>query len=161
MKKLTWLLLSVAVLFVGCSKDEPAPLPPLKKIETPEGVVGLYSGRLPCDSCKANMVKVELKEDSSAVVVQSIALGVTSDSIQTDTLQGTYSLSGDKLTMELSNGLVRWVFQKGSYGSFSLLTGAGTVYTDQEGFKAELIRIYTAPKKVLDSTTTVQDSGSR
>lgn len=161
MKKLTWLLLSAAVLFMGCSKDEPASLPPLKKIETPEGIVGLYSGRLPCDSCKVNMVKVELKEDSSAVVVQSIAQGATLDSIKTDTLQGTYSLSEDKLTMVLSNGLVRWVFQKGSYNSFSLLTGAGTVYTDQEGFKAELIRIYSAPEKALDSTAAVQDSSRR
>jgi hypothetical protein len=161
MKKLTWLLLSAVVLLVGCSKDEPAPLPPLKKMEMPESIVGLYSGRLPCDNCKANMVKVELKEDSSAVVVQSIAQGTTLDSIQTDTLQGTYSLLEDKLTMVLSNGQIRWVFQKGSYNSFTLLTGAGTVYTDQEGFKAELIRIYSAPKKALDSTAAVQDSGSR
>jgi len=107
------------------------------------------------------MVNVELKEDSTAVVVQSIAQGESMDSIQTDTLQGTYSLSEDKLTMVLSNGQVRWIFQKGSYGSFSLLTGAGTVYVDQEGFKAELIRIYTAPKKVLDSAAAVQDSSSR
>jgi len=158
-----WILFSlfVVLLFSGCSKDEPAPLPSLKKIETPEGIVGLYSGRLPCDSCKANMVNVELKEDSTAVVVQSIAQGESMDSIQTDTLQGTYSLSEDKLTMVLSNGQVRWIFQKGSYGSFSLLTGAGTVYVDQEGFKAELIRIYTAPKKVLDSAAAVQDSSSR
>ena len=149
MRNLVWTSLLLALLFVGCSKEEPASLPPLKKIETPEGVVGLYSGRLPCDRCRANMVKVELKEDSSAVVVQSIVQGATPDSIQTDTLQGNFSLSGDKLTMVLSNGQIRWVFQKGSYGSFSLLTGAGTVYTDQDGFKSELIRIYTTPKKEI------------
>lgn len=101
------------------------------------------------------MVKVELKEDSSAVVIQNIAMGTTQDSIQADTLQGTFSLSDDKLTLVLSNGQVRWIFQKGSYGSFSLLTGAGTVYTDQEGFRAELVRIYTNPlRKKVDSTGT-------
>jgi hypothetical protein len=47
--------------------------------------------------------------------------------------------------MELSEGKVRYRFQQGSYGSLALLTGAGTVYKDQDGFKAELIRIYINP----------------
>ena len=155
MKISRWILLFGLFVLFGCSKEESAPatLPPLKKIEVPEGVVGLYSGRLPCDSCMANMVKVQLKEDSSVVFIRSIARGSTSDSIDTDTLSGRFTMAGDKLSMELSEGKVRYHFQQGSYGSFALLTGAGTVYKDQDGFKAELIRIYINPLRTADDTT--------
>ena len=132
-------------MLLGCSKEEQAPLPPLKKIEVPEGVVGFYSGRLPCDNCKGNVVKAELKEDSSVVFIQNIVRGSTPDSVETDTLSGRFTFDGDKLSMELSEGKVRYRFQQGSYGSLALLTGAGTIYKDQDGFKAELIRIYINP----------------
>lgn len=145
MKISSWILLLGLFVLLGCSKEEQAPLPPLKKIEVPEGVVGFYSGRLPCDNCKGNVVKAELKEDSSVVFIQNIVRGSTPDSVETDTLSGRYSLEGDKLSMELSEGKIRYRFQQGSYGSLALLTGAGTVYKDQDGFKAELIRIYINP----------------
>ena len=154
MKISRWILLFGLFVLFGCSKEEsaPAPLPPLKKIEVPEGVVGFYSGRLPCDSCMANMVKVQLKEDSSVVFIRSIARGSTPDSIDTDTLSGRFTMAGDKMTMELSEGKVRYHFQQGSYGSFALLTGAGTVYRDQDGFKAELIRVYINPLRPAGDT---------
>lgn len=154
MKISRWILLFGLFLLLGCSKEEntPAPLPPLKKIEVPEGAVGFYSGRLPCDNCKANVVKVLLKEDSSVVFVQNIVRGSTPDSIDTDTLSGHFTMAGDKMTMELSEGKVRYHFQQGSYGSFALLTGAGTVYRDQDGFKAELIRVYINPLRPAGDT---------
>ena len=154
MKISRWILLFGLFVLFGCSKEESAPaaLPPLKKIEVPEGVVGFYSGRLPCDSCMANMVKVQLKEDSSVVFIRSIARGSTPDSIDTDTLSGRFTMAGDKMTMELSEGKVRYHFQQGSYGSFALLTGAGTVYKDQDGFKAELIKIYINPMRPAGDT---------
>lgn len=145
MKISSWILLLGLFVLLGCSKEEQAPLPPLKKIEVPEGVVGFYSGRLPCDNCKGNVVKAELKEDSSVVFIQNIVRGSTPDSVETDTLSGRFTFDGDKLSMELSEGKVRYRFQQGSYGSLALLTGAGTVYKDQDGFKAELIRIYINP----------------
>lgn len=145
MKISSWILLLGLFVLLGCSKEEQAPLPPLKKIEVPEGVVGFYSGRLPCDNCKGNVVKAELKEDSSVVFIQNIIRGSTPDSVETDTLSGRFTFDGDKLSMELSEGKVRYRFQQGSYGSLALLTGAGTVYKDQDGFKAELIRIYINP----------------
>lgn len=145
MKFSSWILLLGLFVLLGCSKEEQAPLPPLKKIEVPEGVVGFYSGRLPCDNCKGNVVKAELKEDSSVVFIQNIVRGSTPDSVETDTLSGRFIFDGDKLSMELSEGKVRYRFQQGSYGSLALLTGAGTVYKDQDGFKAELIRIYINP----------------
>ena len=145
MKISSWILLLGLFVLLGCSKEEQAPLPPLKKIEVPEGVVGFYSGRLPCDNCKGKVVKAELKEDSSVVFIQNIVRGSTPDSVETDTLSGRFTFDGDKLSMELSEGKVRYRFQQGSYGSLALLTGAGTVYKDQDGFKAELIRIYINP----------------
>ncbi|MBR2074836.1 MAG: copper resistance protein NlpE N-terminal domain-containing protein [Fibrobacter sp.] len=145
MKISSWILLLGLFVLLGCSKEEQAPLPPLKKIEVPEGVVGFYSGRLPCDNCKGNVVKAELKEDSSVVFIQNIVRGSTPDSVKTDTLSGRFTFDGDRLSMELSEGKVRYRFQQGSYGSLALLTGAGTVYKDQDGFKAELIRIYINP----------------
>ena len=145
MKISSWILLLGPFVLLGCSKEEQAPLPPLKKIEVPEGVVGFYSGRLPCDNCKGKVVKAELKEDSSVVFIQNIVRGSTPDSVETDTLSGRFTFDGDKLSMELSEGKVRYRFQQGSYGSLALLTGAGTVYKDQDGFKAELIRIYINP----------------
>lgn len=145
MKISSWILLLGLFVLLGCSKEEQAPLPPLKKIEVPDGVVGFYSGRLPCDNCKGNVVKAELKEDSSVVFISNIVKGSTPDSVETDTLSGRFTFDGDKLSMELSEGKVRYRFQQGSYGSLALLTGAGTVYKDQDGFKAELIRIYINP----------------
>jgi len=145
MKISSWILLLGLFVLLGCSKEEQAPLPPLKKIEVPEGVVGFYSGRLPCDNCKGNVVKAELKEDSSVVFISNIVRGSTPDSVETDTLSGRFTFDGDKLSMELSEGKIRYRFQQGSYGSLALLTGAGTVYKDQDGFKAELIRIYINP----------------
>ena len=154
MKYIGWISLLMFLFFLGCSKEEPAPLPPLKKIEVPEGVVGLYSGRLPCDNCKASVVKVQLKEDSSVVFVQNIVRGSTPDSIDTDTLFGRFTLTGDKMLIDLSEGKVRYNFQKEPYGSFALLTGAGTVYRDQDDMKAELIRIYVNPLRTPADTTT-------
>jgi hypothetical protein len=75
--------------------------------------------------------------------------------VETDTLSGRYSLEGDKLSMELSEGGVHYKFQRDSYGSLALLTGAGTVYRDQDDMKAELIRIYINPlRKTADTALT-------
>ena len=152
MKYLSWILLFGLFLFFGCSKEEPAPLPPLKKIDVPEGIVGLYAGRLPCDNCKANMVKVELNEDSTALVLQRIVTDSLETEPKIDTLHGNYSLNGDILSLNLSENSVHWKFKKGNHGSFALLTGAGTLYTDQDGFKAELIRIYVNPLRTPTDT---------
>jgi hypothetical protein len=169
MKISSWILLLGLFVLLGCSKEEQAPLPPLKKIEVPDGVVGFYSGRLPCDNCKGKVVKAELKEDSSVVFIQNIVRGSTPDSVETDTLSGRFTFDGDKLSMELSEGKVRYRFQQGSYGSLALLTGAGTVYKDQDGFKAELIRIYinplrktadTVPSKIADTALTKETDTS-
>lgn len=136
MKKLFLIAVSCCVFFVGCSKEEPAELPALKPVELPKNTEGFYSGRLPCEECKARMVRLELAEDSSAVLVQTIV----TDSMKVDTLKGTYSVEGGIVSIALSEG-TGMKFLRDSLGNMALLTGAGTVYEDADGVKAELVRI--------------------
>ena len=127
MKKLFLIAVSCCVFFVGCSKEEPAELPALKPVELPKNTEGFYSGR---------MVRLGLAEDSSAVLVQT----VVTDSMKVDTLKGTYSVEGGIVSIALSEG-TGMKFLRDSLGNMALLTGAGTVYEDADGVKAELVRI--------------------
>ncbi|MCR5378167.1 MAG: copper resistance protein NlpE N-terminal domain-containing protein [Fibrobacter sp.] len=150
MKKLCLLVIAMGILFVGCSKEEPAPLPPLKPVELPKGTAGLYSGRMPCDNCKALMVRLTLGEDSSATAVKTLV----TDSMKVDSLKGSYSVLNETLSVALSEGSVKWNFKLDATGNLVMLTSAGTVYEDADGVKIELIRIYTKPKvKVADTTS--------
>ncbi|MBR4916572.1 MAG: copper resistance protein NlpE N-terminal domain-containing protein [Fibrobacter sp.] len=129
-------------LFFACSKEESAPLPELPKVEIPEGLVGLYSGRLPCENCKMRGVRMELAEDSSLLFVQTLV----TDTAKVDSLKGKYSFSDGKVSVVLDDGLhLNFVVDK--YGALSMLTGAGTVYEDENGMKADLIKIFNVPKK--------------
>lgn len=128
-------------LLVGCSKEEPAPLPDLPKVELPKGLAGLYSGRLPCENCKVRMVQMTLAEDSTLVFKQTIR----TDTMKTDSLKGKYSFSDGKVSVEIEDGThLNFLVEKS--GALSMLTGAGTVYVDENGMKADLIRIYNMPK---------------
>ena len=128
-------------LVVGCSKEEPAPLPDLPKIEVPEGLIGLYSGRLPCDNCKARMVRMVLAEDSTVSFVQTFV----TDTMKTDSLRGKFTVDSGKVSIEVENGIhLKFLVEKS--GALYMLTGAGTVYEDEDGMKADLIRIYNVPK---------------
>lgn len=141
MKKtlLSALLLSVAL--VACSKEEEAPLPDLPKVELPEGLAGLYSGRLPCDNCKVRMVRMNLAEDRTAEVVETL-MGET---MKVDTLKGTFDDKDGVVSLVLSEGKVKWSFKRGTSGSLDFMTSAGSVYEDADGMKASLIRIYNMP----------------
>ena len=131
-----------AVVLSGCSQEkESAPLPDLPKVELPEGLAGLYSGRLPCDNCKMRMVRMELAEDSTASVIET----VLTDTSKVDTLQGKYAAADGTVKVELANG-AKWNFKVGKSGALSLLTGAGTVYKDENDLPADLIRIINKPK---------------
>jgi hypothetical protein len=133
-------LFSLSML-AGCENEKPAPLPDLPKVELPKGLAGLYSGRLPCDNCKVRMVRMELAEDSTVSVIET----VLTDTTKTDTLQGKYTQNANVISVELGNG-VKWNFAPGNSGALSLLTGAGTVYKDENGLPADLIRIINKPK---------------
>lgn len=144
MKRIVLATLCMGLFLVGCEKEgeKPAPLPELPKVEIPEGVVGFYAGRLPCDNCKVRMVRMTLAEDSSVTVVQNIM----TDSVKSDTLSGKFSIDSGKVAVALSEG-ARWNFQVEKSGALSLLTGAGTVYQDENGMKVDLIRILNVPSQ--------------
>ncbi len=134
----------VAIALVGCSEEKSEPLPDLPPIEIPKELPGLYSGRLPCDDCTAKMVRVTLSEDNSAEVVQTIVR----DTLEVDTLRGTFAASDSVVTIELSDKSIRWSFLRGKFGNLAYLTSAGTVYEDKDGLRAELIKIFkVAPGK--------------
>ena len=135
-------LLAIFTL-VACEEEKKSePLPPLSPIEIPKDVPGLYSGSLPCDDCTSRMVRMTLAEDSSVTVVQNIM----TDSVKSDTLSGKFSIDSGKVAVVLSEG-THWNFQVEKSGALSLLTGAGTVYQDENGMKVDLIRILNVPSQ--------------
>lgn len=138
MKKILWCAALLGCVFVGCSKEEQAPLPPLGKVALPETVSGFYAGTLPCSNCKARMVQVTLADDSTATVIQTLVTETT----KVDTLQGTFSVAAENVTVVLGEGGEKWNLRRDASGNMALLTGAGTVYEDEDGLKAELIRIH-------------------
>lgn len=149
MKKIFLIAVSCCVFFVGCSKEEPKPLPPLEKVALPESVIGMYSGKLPCDNCKARMVRLVLAEDSSVSAVQT----VVTDSMKTDTLKGTFSVNGDVLSLSIPDVGMNLKFKRDSLGNMALMTGAGTIYEDADGMKFDMIRILVPMKKPAQPAT--------
>ena len=59
---------------------------------------------------------------------------------------GRFSIDSGKVAVALSEG-TRWNFQVEKSGSLSLLTGAGTVYEDENGVRVDLIRILNLPSQ--------------
>ena len=151
MNKFFCLLIGVTLLVAACSKEENTPLPDLPKIAHPEGFVGQYSGRLPCESCKARMMRISLNGDSSVVAIETLV----SDSAKTDTVSGRFSVDSARVSVFLDNG-EKFNFTGGSSGELYLLTGAGTVYEDENGVKAGFVKILKAPK-VTKTTEEVKD----
>lgn len=135
---------AMAALFVSaCSEEKSEPLPDLPSIELPKELPGLYSGRMPCDDCTTKMIRMNLNEDMSVVVVQT----KIQDTLVTDTLKGTYEVSDSIVKVSLSDNSIHWNYKKGSMGSLSYLTSNGSVYEDENGVRADLIRIFKSPVK--------------
>ena len=85
---------------------------------------------------------MELAEDSTLLFIQTLV----TDTIKVDSIKGKYSFNSGKVSVVLDDGLhLKFAVEK--YGALSMLTGAGTVYLDENGMKADLIRIITVPKK--------------
>lgn len=130
-------------VLLGCSKEEQAPLPPLEKIKLPETVAGMYKGTFPCSGCKNRVLSVNLAEDSSLTVIQTLV----GESMKVDTLRGKYSVSAETVFVELSQG-EKWNLKRDVVGNLALLNGAGSVYEDENGLKAMLIRVHNASSKL-------------
>ena len=129
--------LCAVALFVGCSEEKSEPLPDLPPVELPKEVTGLYSGRIPCDDCTAKMVRVTLDKDLSASVVQT----VVRDSMEVDTLTGTYTVTDSAVSITLSNG-THWNYKRVKFGNLRYMTSAGVAYEDKDGLHADLIKIF-------------------
>mgnify|MGYP003506297711 CR=1 FL=1 len=144
-------LLAVFAL-MACEEEKSAPLPDLPPIEIPKDVPGLYSGRLPCDDCTSRMVRMTLGEDSSVEAIQL----VLKDTMETDSLKGTYSITDSTIKVTLAGDKGHWNFKRVKFGNLQYMTAAGTVYEDEDGMKAELIRIFkVAPKTLTKKTDSV------
>lgn len=141
-------LLAVFAL-MACEEEKSAPLPDLPPIEIPKDVPGLYSGRLPCDDCTSRMVRMTLGEDSSVEAIQL----VLKDTMETDSLKGTYSITDSTVKVTLAGDKGHWNFKRAKFGNLQYMTTAGTVYEDEDGMKAELIRIFKVAPKTLTKKT--------
>ena len=142
MKKFLLPVAFVALLLTACSQEEPAPLPPLKTVAVPEGVVGMYSGNMPCDACKSQIFRAFLTEDSTARIVRS----VLNEKVEVDTLSGKFSVNGEKVSLLLSEGKLKFEFLRNKMGNLSLLNGTGAVYEDADGQKFDLVKVYAQQK---------------
>jgi hypothetical protein len=152
----------LAVLaMTACEEDEKSdPLPNLPPIEIPKEVPGLYSGSLPCDDCTSRMVRMTLGEDSTVEAIQL----VLRDTMETDSLKGTYTVFDSTIKVTLAGDKGHWNFKRAKFGNLQYMTAAGTVYEDKDGMKAEMIRIFkvkprpaakdSAKEVATDSTTT-------
>ena len=141
-------LLAVFAL-MACEEEKSAPLPDLPPIEIPKDVPGLYSGRLPCDDCTSRMVRMTLGEDSSVEAIQL----VLKDTMETDSLKGTYSITDSTIKVTLAGDKGHWNFKRAKFGNLQYMTAAGTVYEDEDGMKAEVIRIFKVAPKTLTKKT--------
>jgi hypothetical protein len=134
---------------MACEEEKSEPLPDLPPIEIPKDVPGLYSGSLPCDDCTSRMVRMTLGEDSSVEAIQL----VLKDTMETDSLKGTYSITDSTIKVTLAGDKGHWNFKRAKFGNLQYMTAAGTVYEDKDGMKSELIRIFkVAPKAVAKKT---------
>ena len=156
--RMALLLLAVFAL-VACEEEEKSePLPPLSPIEIPKDVPGLYSGSLPCDDCTSRMVRMTLGEDNSVEAIQL----VLRDTMETDSLKGTYSVTDSTISVSLANDKGHWNFKRAKFGNLLYMTAAGTVYEDKDGMHAEMIRIFkAAPKAATKDTAAVDTAQSK
>lgn len=124
-------------LFVGCSEEKKEPLPDLPPVEIPADVFGYYMGKMPCDDCKQRVLEMDLLNDGSAQVIES----VLKDSLHVDTLHGTFVYADSIVKLSLTENNAAWAFKRDRVGNLALMK-FGSVYRDAEGMKAVLVRFY-------------------
>jgi hypothetical protein len=132
-------------LFWGCSEEKSERLPDLPPVEIPADVFGFYSGRLPCDDCKQRAIDMDLHQDGSVDVVQSIL----KDSVHVDSLRGTFTYADSIVKMLVSQdslGMLYWVFKRDKVGNLAFMK-SGNVYRDADGMKFVMVRFYKKIKK--------------
>lgn len=136
----------MALLISSCSEEKSEPLPELPPVELPKDVTGLYSGSIPCDDCTMKALRITLNEDSTVNAVQTRV----TDSMQVDSLKGVFSVVDSSIRIVLpsaseSADSVHWNFKRSASGNLVYMNSAGQFYEDENGRRAELFRIMTAP----------------
>lgn len=150
MMKYKLLALAMCIGLLACSEEKSEPLPELPRVEVPSELAGQYSGQLPCDNCKALIVRAVLAADSSVTMIRTQIM----DTIAVDTLQGKFGVGADSvITFSMANWR-DWKFRRNSLGNLELLNSSGQVYLTEDDLKCELVRIFTMPRM-----KTVSDSG--
>jgi hypothetical protein len=129
-------------IFVGCSEQKSEPLPDLPPVEIPADVYGFYSGRMPCDDCNQRVIDMDLLSDGKVLAVES----VQKDSVETDTLHGTFVFADSIVKVSLSDNTIHWTFKRDRVGNLALMK-SGSVYRDTDGMKAVMVRYYKKIKK--------------
>ena len=124
-------LLAVFAL-MACEEEKSAPLPDL-----------------PCDDCTSRMVRMTLGEDNSVEAIQL----VLKDTMETDSLKGTYAVTDSTIKVTLEGDKGHWNFKRAKFGNLQYMTAAGTVYEDKDGMTAELIRIFKVKPKTIAKDT--------
>lgn len=137
-------LLFLPAIFFGCKKENPTPLKELSPIEIPAEITGIYSGRLPCDDCKARLIKMNLMENDSAEVIETLV----ADSLNVDTLKGVYAVTDSTIFVEIfsKNSSEKLRFFRSTFGNLSFMTSALTIYKDENGMGMDLIKIFKSPQ---------------
>ena len=142
MMKFRLVVLAICIGLLACSEEKSEPLPDLPRVEVPSELAGQYSGQLPCDNCKALIVRAVLAADSSVAVIRTLIM----DTISVDTLKGKYAVGSDSVITLSVNDWRNWSFKRNAMGNLELLNGSGQVYLNEDGLKCELVRIFTMPK---------------
>lgn len=150
MMKYRLVVLAACLGLLACSEEKKEPLPELPRVEVPAELAGQYSGQLPCDDCKALIVRAVLAADSSVSVIRTLVM----DTMSVDTLQGKYEVGADSVITFALPKWRNWNFKRNSLGNLELLTNDGQVYLNEDDLKCELVRIFTMPKMKA-----VSDSG--
>ena len=78
-----------------------------------------------------------LLEDGTAQIVQK----TLKDSVQVDTLRGTFVFADSIVKVSLSDNSIQWAFKRDRVGNLAFMK-LGDVYRDADGMKAVLVRFY-------------------
>ena len=90
-----------------------------------------------------------LGEDNSVEAIQL----VLKDTMETDSLKGTYAVTDSTIKVTLEGDKGHWNFKRAKFGNLQYMTAAGTVYEDKDGMAAELIRIFKVKPKTIAKDT--------
>lgn len=142
-KAILFLLLSGSLLLSSCGKEKEEVPPPLKAIEIPETITGLYVGELPCDDCKKKQVKVELDSLGQASIEETFV----QDSVLKVSSKASYVDSGEVIVLTFNDSPKKWTFKKQNKLSLVYLDLSGKPYYMDSGIPYQILKILNKPKQ--------------